>query len=94
MLALMGHMSRAMLERYSHIRMAATREAVSGVTLRQKIEKSEVVPVIVPVVARMPRFSDLQVIERSGERGGNRTFNLLIKSQRKPPNPKSLQLNH
>src|SRR5207245_2793382 len=28
MLALMGHMSRAMLERYSHIRMAAKREAV------------------------------------------------------------------
>ena len=51
MLALMGHMSRAMLERYSHIRMAAKREAVSGVTLRQKVENSEVVPVIVPVVA-------------------------------------------
>jgi integrase len=28
MLALLGHMSRAMLERYSHIRMAAKREAV------------------------------------------------------------------
>jgi len=27
-LALMGHMSRAMLERYSHIRMAAKRQAV------------------------------------------------------------------
>ena len=52
MLALMGHMSRAMLERYSHIRMAAKRDAVSGVTLRQKIENSEVVPVIVPVVAQ------------------------------------------
>jgi len=26
--SLMGHMSRAMLERYSHIRMAAKREAV------------------------------------------------------------------
>lgn len=36
MLALMGHMSRAMLERYSHIRMAAKREAVSGVRLRRK----------------------------------------------------------
>ena len=32
MLALMGHMSRAMLERYSHIRMAAKRDAVAGVT--------------------------------------------------------------
>jgi len=28
MLALMGHMSRAMLERYSHIRMTAKRIAV------------------------------------------------------------------
>jgi hypothetical protein len=28
MLALMGHMSRAMLERYSHIRLNAKREAV------------------------------------------------------------------
>ena len=51
MLALMGHMSRAMLERYSHIRMAAKREAVPGVTLRQKDKNSEVVPVKVPVVA-------------------------------------------
>lgn len=33
MLALMGHMSRAMLERYSHIRMAAKREAISTVRL-------------------------------------------------------------
>src|SRR5262249_1155380 len=49
MLALMGHMSRAMLERYSHIRMAAKRDAVAGVTLHQKDENSEVVPVKVPV---------------------------------------------
>jgi integrase len=51
MLALMGHMSRAMLERYSHIRMAAKREAVAGITLRQEGENSEVVPVKVPVLA-------------------------------------------
>ena len=50
MLALMGHMSRAMLERYSHIRMAAKRDAVAGVTLRPKGESSEMVPVKVPVV--------------------------------------------
>ena len=36
MLALMGHMSRSMLERYCHIRMAAKREALSGVTLLAK----------------------------------------------------------
>jgi len=49
MLALMGHMSRAMLERYSHIRMAAKRDAVAGVTLRTKGKDSGVVPVKVPV---------------------------------------------
>lgn len=49
MLALMGHMSRAMLERYSHIRMAAKREAVEAITLRPVVENSEVVPVKVPV---------------------------------------------
>jgi len=53
MLALMGHMSRAMLERYSHIRMAAKREAVAGVTLRQKEQNSQAVPVIVPVVEQI-----------------------------------------
>jgi integrase len=36
MLALMGHMSRAMLERYSHIRNRAKREAVAGVSLRSR----------------------------------------------------------
>jgi hypothetical protein len=39
MLALMGHMSRAMLERCSHIRMAAKREAVASVTLRPELQK-------------------------------------------------------
>jgi hypothetical protein len=32
-LALAGHLSRAMLERYSHIRMAAKREAVESLRL-------------------------------------------------------------
>jgi hypothetical protein len=49
MLALMGHMRRSMFERYSHIRMTAKREALSGVTLHQKSENSEVVPMKVPV---------------------------------------------
>jgi hypothetical protein len=52
MLSLMGHMSRSMLERYSHIRMAAKRDAVAGVTLRSKLEISEAVPVKVPVSSR------------------------------------------
>jgi len=53
MLSLLGHMSRAMLERYSHIRMAAKRDAVAGVVLRPKAkeaENSELVPVKVPVL--------------------------------------------
>jgi integrase len=49
MLALMGHMSRSMLERYSHIRMEAKRDAVAGVTLRQNGGNSEALPVKVPV---------------------------------------------
>ncbi|HYK58467.1 MAG TPA: tyrosine-type recombinase/integrase, partial [Bryobacteraceae bacterium] len=49
MLALMGHMSRAMLERYSHIRMAAKRDAVAAITLRPKGQNSDGVPVKVPV---------------------------------------------
>ena len=49
MLALMGHMSRTMLERYSHIRMAAKRAAVAGVTLRPKKAEYSEVPVKVPV---------------------------------------------
>jgi hypothetical protein len=55
MLALIGHMSRAMLERYSHIRMTAKRDAVAGVVLRpttKNAENSEAVPVEVPVVAK------------------------------------------
>lgn len=37
MLALAGHMSRAMLERYSHIRLAAKREAVEALSLTPKL---------------------------------------------------------
>jgi hypothetical protein len=36
MLALLGHMSRALLERYSHIRMAAKREAMDGIYYSRK----------------------------------------------------------
>lgn len=52
MLALMGHMSRAMLERYSHIRMAAKRDAVEAMTIRFDAKNSEGVPTKVPTVAR------------------------------------------
>jgi hypothetical protein len=41
MLAIMGHMSRAMLERYSHIRMTAKREAVEALNLAPKAQISK-----------------------------------------------------
>ncbi len=41
MLAIMGHMSRKMLERYSHIRMKAKREAVETMGLRKVEAKDE-----------------------------------------------------
>jgi integrase len=37
MLSLLGHMSRAMLERYSHIRMKAKREAVESLSLQESV---------------------------------------------------------
>ena len=56
MLALMGHMSRSMLERYSHIRMTAKRDAVSGVSLHGNMQNFEVVPVKVPVPRQLDRI--------------------------------------
>ena len=41
MLALAGHRSRAMLERYSHIRMAAKREAVESLPITRPASKSD-----------------------------------------------------
>ena len=51
MLALIGHMSRAMLERYSHVRMAAKREAVESLSTKPKTEKTNGVPTIPPTIA-------------------------------------------
>jgi len=48
MQAIMGHMSRAMLERYSHIRMAAKREAVESLRLGPKPTISNQPPTKVP----------------------------------------------
>ncbi len=53
MLALLGHMSRVMLERYSHIRMAAEREAVKALSLPSftiPTPESTVVPQVSPNV--------------------------------------------
>jgi integrase len=48
MKALLGHMSCAMLERYSHIRLAAKREAVESLTTEAKGPVSASVPTKVP----------------------------------------------
>lgn len=54
MKAILGHMSRAMLERYSHIRMAAKREAVECLSLpahqQEEAESSVGVPTKAPTV--------------------------------------------
>jgi integrase len=51
MLSLVGHMSRTMLERYSHIRMAAKREAVESLGMKREAPKPEAVPKETPKVA-------------------------------------------
>ncbi|MBL8220612.1 MAG: hypothetical protein JNL62_15365 [Bryobacterales bacterium] len=54
MLAILGHMSRAMLERYSHIRMKAKREAVESMGFSraepEKRKASNGVPKVSPKV--------------------------------------------
>jgi len=61
-----------------HISMTAKRDAMAGVRLRPIITNSEGVPVNPSQGDR--QFSDPQVIDSGGERGRNRTYNLVIKS--------------
>jgi len=56
MLALMGHMSRAMMERYSHIRMAAKRQAVESLGITKKPPKPEMIPKETPKVGKIRRI--------------------------------------
>jgi len=56
MMAIMGHMSRAMLERYSHIRMAAKRDAVESLRLAPAREISIRVPTKVPTSEASPKI--------------------------------------
>jgi integrase len=53
MLSLMGHMSRAMLERYSHIRMAAKREAVEALSTTKNHPVPDEPPTKVPTVGAL-----------------------------------------
>lgn len=57
MLALLGHMSRAMLERYSHVRMAAKREAVEVLSLKPKAEKPDA---LVKEMAKVSKTTTIQ----------------------------------
>jgi integrase len=50
MLSLLGHMSRRMLERYSHIRMKAKRDAMEGITLPTGFETPKLPPTKSPTV--------------------------------------------
>ena len=56
MLALMGRMSRAMLERYSHIRMAAKREAVEALSVKPKPAKQNGVSTVSTTVEQPERI--------------------------------------
>lgn len=60
MLSIMGHMSRAMLERYSHIRMAAKREAVKS------LELPKMGPRLVEVPKDSPKVKPRTRIAKSG----------------------------
>jgi len=55
MLALMGHMSRAMMERYSHIRMAAKREAVEALSTQRAVGNSGTPPTKSPTIENSAR---------------------------------------
>jgi integrase len=60
MLAIMGHMSRAMLERYSHIRMAAKRAAVVSMALPDLSVES---PISIGVPKESPKVDVSQAIQ-------------------------------
>jgi hypothetical protein len=71
----MGHMSRAMLERYSHIRMAAKRVAVAGIPFARRKNTPRQ-----SLLTSHQQFNSSKIIDFTGERGRNRTYNLVIKS--------------
>ncbi len=58
MLAIMGHMSRAMLERYSHIRMQAKRAAVEALQFADVAQ-----PVSVGVPKESPKVTQFTVVQ-------------------------------
>jgi integrase len=81
-MALAGHLSRKMLEHYSHIRMEAKRKAMESVRTAIPIvlnvpAASQGVPAKVPAPAPRLARNGFQVIEGNGGRDRTRTCDLL-----------------
>jgi integrase len=77
-MALAGHVSRAMMERYSHIRMEAKRQAVdtlSGANFEPGVAQNWAQFFV------SEKAEDANSLKRDGEPGRTRTYNPLIKSQ-------------
>jgi hypothetical protein len=77
-MALAGHVSRAMMERYSHIQMVAKRRAV------EDLSGTDFEPGVAQNWAHFfvsEKGDDSNSLKASGEPGRTRTCNPLIKSQ-------------
>jgi hypothetical protein len=77
-MALAGHVSRAMMERYSHIRTEAKRRAVDG------LSGTDFAPGVAQNWAQFlvsEKSDEASSLKISGEPGRTRTCNPLIKSQ-------------
>ena len=77
-MALAGHVSRAMMERYSHIRMEAKRRAVdtlSGSDFDSGVAQNWAQYFV------SEKSEEANLLKTSGEPGRTRTYNPLIKSQ-------------
>jgi len=77
-MALAGHVSRAMMERYSHIRMEAKRNAVdnlSGADFEPGVAQNWAQFIV------SDKSEEANSLKRSGEPGRTRTYNPLLKRQ-------------
>jgi integrase len=77
-MALAGHVSRAMMERYSHIRMEAKRRAVN------ELSGADFEPSVAQNWAQFlvsEKSDEAKSLKRSGEPGRTRTYNPLLKRQ-------------
>jgi hypothetical protein len=77
-MALAGHVSRAMMERYSHIRMEAKRHAVdnlSGIDFEPGVAQNWAQFFV------SDKPDEANLLKRSGEPGRTRTYNPLLKRQ-------------